>query len=758
MVQVDFDINYNKGIPDCDRIYRIEYNSPIDQTRYMHWLNRPTGEAIITSTPLIECGGTEASRRSDIDIFVGNEHNLRDVMVRNTQISMPLIELFGFKATQGDLNGLSNPKTIAFLNTKAKELGLSIGDRIYYGDVKPENSYTVVAFFDKMQLNSEMGKIETIVDVGQKDITLVGYSEYCYYIKLRPNVTPEQLQAPILDAFQNYLASRGLTQEEIELELQGRSIRLLPITDAYFSNDVDNSVSEQGNRTTCYSLFCIAILVIVIALINFINFFFALVPVRIKTVNAHKIFGSPSSQLRSSFIFEALGLVFFALLLAWVFVQIVGTSSIAGYIPSSLAITDNYKVLLITILSGFLVAILGSIYPSRYITSFPAAMVIKGSFASSKSGKRLRYTLIGFQFIISISLIVCTVFIGLQHRYMLNHEVGFNRDLLLTTQLPHDFVSTTENRTAFGNRLLEYPQIKDIAWSVRPIVAERQNVWEVDYKDGRISFQAIRVSWNFLRFMGIEVVDGRDFNISDEAKDNGPFIFNTRAQKEYDLNSNSKIEGIEIIGFCNNFNFKPLQYAITPMTIQLSGKNVKNMRHLYIRTTPNADIEKLSTDIKQTIKEFVPNANLSKIDVMYYDQEIGTQYDKERKLSIFVTLFSLLSVAISLMGVFGLVMFETQHRLKEIGVRRVHGASIAEILAMFNSKFVRIVLICFVIAVPISYYIIDKWLESFAYRTPIYWWVFVLALLVILVITVATVTFRSLRAATDDPAKSIKTE
>lgn len=760
MVQVDFDITYNKRLPDSNRIYRIEYSSAINSSNYMHWMNRPMGDAIVNSTPLIETGGAE-SWRFERAITIGHDSNLHEVVVKCSEMTMSLlIDIYGATAAAGDLQELKNPNTVAFSKQKADELGLELGDRVYLNSQDLENAHTVVAIFNNFARNTEMGKIEAIVDLANKDITTVGRSSYCHYIKLQPNTLPSQLEAPIYESFTDLLARSGMSPEAIEQFLSERSIRLLPLTQSYFANNVDNNIGEMGNRWTCYSLLSIAILVIIIALINFINFFFALVPVRIKTVNTYKIFGSPISQLRQSLIFEAFAIVTFALLLAVLLVILIKTSAVSGYISSPLDFSMNGRVVIITILSALAIAFLGSAYPSRYITSFPTAMVIKGSFSGSKAGQKLRYALVGFQFIISISLIICTTTIRLQQRYMMNYNMGFNHDRLLCTSLPAVFNSTTSTRNSFTSRLLQSPNITDVTWSASPIVDESRDVWESDHNNKRISFQTNEVAWNFLQFMGIEVIEGRNFSMADESKPTSTFIFNSRGKAEYDLALDDMItrQKYQVVGFCNDFNFKPLQYGITPMALRIGGNECERLKHLYVRIAPNSDITEAITTIKNTITDFIPNVNTNTISVDVFDAELGSQYQKEQRLSTFIALFSLLSVVISLMGVFGLVLFETQHRRKEIGIRRVHGATIPEILAMFNTKFVAIILVCFVVSAPISYYISSWWLNSFAYRTPIFWWVFVLALLVILAITITTVTTRSLKAATSNPATSIKTE
>ena len=179
---------------------------------------------------------------------------------------------------------------------------------------------------------------------------------------------------------------------------------------------------------------------------------------------------------------------------------------------------------------------------------------------------------------------------------------------------------------------------------------------------------------------------------------------------------------------------------------------------LFVRTEAGVDIPEVMKRIQNTLNELDPSIAAADFDVQLFDETLQNQYKKEQNLSKLITLFTILAIVISLMGVFGLVMFETEHRRKEIGIRRVHGATVGQILAMFNSRFVKIVLVCFVVAVPVSIVIMRRYLEGFAYRVPLHWWVFALALLAVLGVTVAVVTLRSLRAATVNPVKSLRTE
>ena len=271
------------------------------------------------------------------------------------------------------------------------------------------------------------------------------------------------------------------------------------------------------------------------------------------------------------------------------------------------------------------------------------------------------------------------------------------------------------------------------------------------------------VAWNFLQFMHIPVIEGRDFLPSDEKCENGIFIFNAKARDEFDIKLDDKIDGhiclTDVAGFCRNFNYTTLRDAVEPFCFYVFGSRPwRNLKTLYIRTMPGVDMKSLFSSIKTTLAGFDGDTSPEDFEVKFFDRTLESNYKKEQSLSTLITLFTILAIIISLMGVFGLVMFETEYRRKEIGVRRVNGATVGEILKMFNSKFIIIVLISFAVAAPLSWYVMSRYLDGFAYRIPLYPWVFIVALAAVLLITVAVVTFRSIRAASENPVRSLRTE
>ncbi len=525
----------------------------------------------------------------------------------------------------------------------------------------------------------------------------------------------------------------------------------------------DSESGAKGNKATSLTLLAIAILVIAIAFINFINFFMAMVPQRLRGVNTHRVYGCSLLKMRLNILLESFGLVLIGLVVALLLLLLLRTSSIGDFVSASIRLSDNVGLALLLAGASLLVALAVGVYPAYYITSFPLAMASKGSFMSSKAGQHLRKVLVGVQFFISISLIICSLFVKLQHDYMMRYDMGFNKSHLLCGSVPWRVVNSFEDREAFAAELNKNPQIVDVAYANGPLVAQGRMGWGRRYKEDNISFQCYPVSYNFLDFLGIEIEEGTDFSKADEMDTSGVFIFNRCAQQEFGLSLEDKLQGhngnTRIAGFCKDFNYRPLQYKNMPFAFYVFGpKSWKSLNQLYVRIAEHADIPQVISYIKDVVVKFSPNTDPNELNFDFFDKELGRNYSKEHKLTNLIALFSLVSIIISLMGVFGLVLFETQYRRKEIGIRRVHGSSIHAILVMFNTKFVRIVLICFVLAVPVSIFIMNRWLNGFAYRMPLYWWVFVMALLVVLLITVATVTVRSWRTAAGNPVEAIKSE
>lgn len=775
MTQVWWELGYNRSLHDVEHIYLVENEDWYEPGKWSSWLNRPVPERVIASTAGVEVGGCMWGGFGSGTCWTSNEPSFgyNKFSASCGSVSLPFLDVFAFRSVEGDVHDLGKPKSVIVSREAAERMRVGVGSLIWVDtdEPQPDGAMEVVAVFEDFPDNSLLGECEVVKNLGETNLYTTSEWSFNYFVKFRPGADPDEFarqwtnvnQEMQREAAEKRVAAGDAADDDDESGIYG--VRLSPVSELYFESD-SQAPCRQGSVVTTYTLLGIAVLVIVLAFINFVNFFFALVPVRIRTVNTFKVFGAPASSLRFNFVFEAFGLVLIALLAAWYVSFALQGTEFASYISASLALSQNLEVVGLVAVVAFVMALAASLYPAWYITSFAPALVVKGSFGGTRSGRRLRTLLLGVQFFISIGLIIATSFIRLQHDYMMHYDMGFDKENLLAVRLSERGAVSYD---ALRQKLLSDPQVKDVTGATSRLVSVGRMGWGREFKGRQVAFQSYVVQPDFLRVMGIPITDGRDFLESDFDKELGTMIFNEAARREFEMQVGDRINGFvspdeQIVGFCADFNFKPLQYGVSPFCFYLLPKKIQqeNYWHLphvvYVRMTPGADIAAVTAHIRRCIAEVDPRTEPGDIVVRVFDEELGLEYDNERKLTAIVGLFALLAVVIALMGVFGLVLFETQHRRREIAVRRVMGASRGEILAMFNRRYVMLVAVCFVLAVPVSIWAVRHWLAGFAYTVPLYWWVFALALAGVLAVTALTVTVRSWHAVNENPAESVKSE
>ena len=530
----------------------------------------------------------------------------------------------------------------------------------------------------------------------------------------------------------------------------GIDLRLSPLSGIRFDTDVSHDRVPKANRQMLMILFAIGLVIIIIAGINFTNFSTALMPMRVKNINTQRVFGVQQSTVRLMLIAESVIFSVVGYLIAILLVRLFSGSLLANLLDTDLSLTDNLLVVGGTALVAIVVGIFVGLYPARSITSFAPALALKGNFGLSPTGKRLRNALIGIQFVASFVLIIASSFIHLQSRFMQNADLGFDRDELLVV----DIRRIWQNRETFIQQVGTHSGVRDITSAHVLISASDYFGGQgYEYEGQMIMYSIIPVHYTFLQVMGIEVVDGRDFRRED-MDSQGVFVFNETAQRQFNMEVGATASGIEIIGFASDIHFASMRRTIEPMAFFVNNQP-GSLNQIYIRVQAGADMRAVMAHINATLAEFDP---IYPFQVRFFDEVIQQLYESETALSRLITLFGLIAIFISIVGVFGLVVFDSECRRKEIGIRKVHGATTMEIIAMFNKAYLAILLICFVISVPIAWIAVNRWLENFAYRTPMYWWVYLLAFLAVTLITVVTITVQNWRVANEDPVKLVKTE
>ena len=775
LVQVNYDLNFNKGIKDSEKVFVMSSGS-MDGDADKRQLNfcRPLAEIILEASPNIEYGGILSfSGTEDSRYWIERDGVKQDIDLGVTNFSGTALEALGLEVVSGSIEDLSDTKSFAISESIAEKFDLEIGMSLGYEGYA--NLRTIKAIFKDLPENSHFKDVKVLRNLGDDGITNFSEWGYHYFLKVYDpshikdmeeslaSVTREHLMK---DYFGNFPSAEelGMTQEAmdeaIRTFLASAEVQFMPIEGLYYASNISTPIA-RGSKTTTIILIIVALLIVCIAFINYINFFFAQIPERIRAVNTKKVLGCTRRELIISTVTESVTLILFALALALAFVMLFNMSQLTHLISADSAFSANVGVSVLTVIIAVIIAVVSSLYPAFYITSFEPALVLKGSFSGTKTGQRLRYTLIGLQFVISLILIICSSFITLQRRYMVDFDMGFDKDQLL-------FVHTTEymgqNAETIEEQLKANPQILDVAWAAGNLLATTRMGWGRDWNGTIINFQCYAVSSDFPEFMGIEITEGRSFRKEDENNPNGTFIFNETARRTYGFTLEDRVSGhadadAAIVGFCDDFSFKTLKEEVTPFALYVFGSEPWwHPSTAFIRVAAGADYNEVKKHIGKVLSEWRYDFSPDEWEIYFFDENINWTYRKEESLSQLISLFTLVAIIISLMGVFGLVMFETQYRRREIALRRVNGATVRDILEMFCSRFVKIVVVCFVVAVPVSWAIVNSYLATFAHRCPMYWWVFALAFVAVLAVTIGVVVLRSWNAATADPADALKTE
>ena len=762
MSLADFSLTFNRSIKDQERICQIIYHSiDVSGGEWSNNFPRPFGIAFGDGLPQIEKYG--CLRKWGIyDGYIENGGHHSKINFTVLGCDSGLTEVFGFNIVEGDLSRFKTGSDLIITRSMAEKYGLKVGDIIFPNLNNLNRTIEIVAIYEDFKHNTEFGQLDGFTNIGDENLNNLNQWSYTYYIKLKDGVDARKFLAESKESVKDIVRSiykddTQLPKEYLENAIETFKMDFIPIKDLHLRSQVAGYHKYKDSKLI-YTLVILSILIIAIAFINYFNFFMARAPKRIKDININKILGCERSSLVAKIIGESVIFTLVSLVLALIITHTLIPWLVDGVVHMDEMVFSNYKILTISILVSIAAAVLTSLYPALHITSLPPALALKGKMTESNRNP-LRLILVGFQIAASIALIICSLFIQKNNSYLMTKEIGFNKDNLLTIWCPPGIVQKHET---VRTKLLGNPTITDITWTGEPIVRTQGNFWSIpkdDNPEDSYFFDVLDVAKNYCDFMGIKITDGRDFTESD-AKDTtcNRMIFNETARKRMNLTTETNIEGsyINIVGFCNDFNFKPLQYDITSCALFVEQEG--SLSNLYIRYDYDADVKKVRDFILSTLTEIDPTFAVIQPELKTFDQQLKENYKGETELSSMITIFTVIAIIISVMGIFGIVLFETESRRKEIGIRKVNGATIVEILSMFNRKYLILSAICAAIAIPVSLFAVSKYFEGFAYHYPIAPWIFAIGILIAVGITTLVVTAASFRAASENPVNTLKSE
>ena len=755
MMQVNYDYTFDCSHRNADAIFRVDIVHGSKGSQAI--ICRPFARAFTESSPHIK-GGCLLNAWVGSPFFYVEQNGQRTGYRENAwEVTPGLLDVIHFDMLEGTAQALDEPGSVILPESMAKKIfgnETAIGKQLIAPNVEM-NAQIIKGVYKDFPRNSALQNVIYVAMNPKENYDNWGNWNYFFFVRLDDPANKEN----VLDNFKSNFNAKEAFGNEFEWGgEESFDLRLTSLPDVHFLNNVDFDSMPKASRQTLLVLFSIAFVIIIIAGINFTNFSTALTPMRIKSINTQKVLGSSDRMLRGSLLVEAVGVSTFAYLLSLLFLYVIPKTPVASLVDADISFGAQPMIIAGTAVIAVIVGVLAGLYPSYYVTSFPPALVLKGSFGLSLAGRRMRSVLVGIQFVASFILIIGSLFMYLQNRYMQNAPLGYDKEEMIIVHLNNKI---NKDRDAFTNQLKSFSGVEDVTYSQFLLSSQDQYMgWGRDYNGKNINFQCLPVSSSFLKVMGIEVKEGRDFRPEDDQKETGCYIFNEKAKAQLELKLNEQIDGDEIIGFIPDIKFASFRQEVTPMAFYLWGKyqwgqegNYYNAA--YVKFKAGSDLRAGMEHVRESLKKFDSEYPFV---IRFYDEVLQHTYEKELKIGSLITLFSLVAIFISIVGVFGLVVFESEYKRKEIAVRKVLGSTTGEVLYMFNVSYFWILLICFVLGAPVAWYGVHRWLENFAYRTPMYWWVLPLAFLAIGMITFLTVTYQNWHVANENPVKNIKSE
>jgi putative ABC transport system permease protein len=670
-------------------------------------------------------------------------------------------DIFSFVVIHGDAKtSLTEPNSIVLTESTAYKIFGNddpIGKTIEFigTNENPRLNYTVSAIIKDIPVNSSI-KFNGIVSFSTlKSIKPGGvdvdedYGNWTYdtYLLMKNASSVDQLTKKTNEIWLNDILKRSNIKPDSESAKEYIS-GFVPLKEVSFFNN--------NKAKFIYLILSVGIFIIILALINFVNLSIAKASTYAKEIAIKKVHGSSRFDLIKQFIGESLVLTFIGTSIALVIVDLLMPlfNEITG-IFVSFKLLQNPKWILFLISGSVLTGILAGIYPALYLSSFKPVAIFKNEKISGNINKSITQILIVFQFVISIILIISTIIIARQVMYMRTENVGFDNKHIIKCKLTKNIRNKYD---VFKQGLLENPNIINVATSSGGGLAEKFHMSFTEEINGvEKSFQAMAVDPDFIKTIGLKIIEGRDFSWDMETDKRNTVILNETAVKYFDLDPALGFElniyntKALVIGVVKDYHNESFQKKISPQVLwYVPGWNY----NLSIRISSN-NIRGTIQYIKKQWNELSPDIPF---EFQFLDEEYDALYKEEDKFNLLIGYFSLIAILIACLGLFGLVSFSTQRRNKEIGIRKINGAKISEILIILNKDYIIRVGIAFIIAVPVSWYFMHKWLQTFAYKTELSWWIFCTAGMIALVIALITVSWQSWKASTRNPVDALRYE
>jgi putative ABC transport system permease protein len=757
VVYIQYELSFDRFNKNADRIFKL-YSWNSENNCY------PLTQAIRNEIPSVE-NATHLNDNDDVIIRAGDNWFWEKRWLwadKNffTIFTLPFIHGNPETALENPYSLVIDEETAHKYFGKENPVGKII---IGFPDSDNENNYQITGVIENIPKNSHIqghlfASIETYRSMGI-DMNDWNSNWVFTYVILKEGADSSELQENI-----NAIFSRNTNRQN--------AITLRKLTGVHLrSGEIRNSLGPQGNIEYVYLLSAIAFIILLIACINYVNLSTAGSMRRSKEIGIRKTAGAFRLQLIRQFLGESLLVTLIAIVIAVAFAAFF-LERFAQFadrdIPSNALF--NFKFLVALFGIGIFTGVLSGGYPAIHMSRFKPVIALKGAYSKSTKGTFLRNLLVIFQFSLSVFFIVSALIISSQLHLIQSKKLGFDREHIIVIDVQYN-KEVNQNFPILKNELLRNTHIAGVT-STTTIPMNIDWSTEIYYEgqpdDGRIYGRFAYVDFDYINLFGLELIAGRNFSpeMKSDRTGGGAYILNETAVEQigWDDPIGKKLrfsyneEMGTVIGVIKNFHNRPLHYAQEPVALQLNSNSNIKLRHKIRMISIKIRPENIQETIKEIEKVWKKFSGGWPLEYKFMDDEYDKMYKSEIQLGTLFRFLSILAISISCLGLFGLSLFKTEQRTKEIGIRKVLGASVPSIVKLLSKDFTKCVLVANILSWPIAYYVMIKWLQNFAYRASLNIWIFILSGLAALIIALLTVSYQTIKAATANPIDSLRYE
>ena len=763
MTQVIYNRTYNHNIHDHEHMYRLEIYGGLFGEDWGCNICRPF-VTLLKEIPQVKDATYISPYINKTDVKVGN----RTINVPLINMGKPGIEFFTGKLLSGSSKTCGDGHNVIVSRSTAEKMfgTANAAGKTFEGENGDGSKFTVTV----VGVSEDMPDNCTLpngVYVCENENVMNEWSEWSFnvYMLLDKGANPKKVERATKLAFMKANGVSEKDEKKFDKEVNMK-IRITPVDDIYFSGV---GPKDRGNRNLVGVLTVASVFVLFIAMLNLLNFSLSEIPMRMRGINTRRVMGASIGSLRLKMIMENVMFAFVALLIGiLLIVAFQRNESCMKLVSGDIHFSSHMVLAAIMAVSALVVGALSAVVPAFYSTSFTPAMVLKGSFGLSPRGRRLRMAIMAVQFCLAFAL---TIYIGVmssQSSYIFNSDYGFNKNEVFYTGLSAE---AQTKKDAVRAELKKLPFVESVGFAQNAIgTSDGYMGWGRGDDEHHMVLQVLPCDYEYLRTMQLKITEGRDFRESDMKT--GAYVLNKAAMAQYKWlvvgDSIGRQNGgwgsqsnYNIVGVCNNFKLKSMRCDNSNVAVAfvIFGPDMADWGdrcgQVFVRVAKNQD----KIEAKRRIAEVLNKLDGSqKYEMWFLDDDLQQTYVEEFRFISQVKLFAIICIIITIIGVFSLTMFETEYRRKEIAIRKVMGSSIGSVVSLFAMRYALPLVVAFVVAAPVGWWLSNSWLQSFAEHTPIHWWLFPMSFILVSAVVVITVIIQSWRVATANPVESIKTE